>query len=72
MGLMHALVRRVLEEMRENRQTISFLYPYSIPFYRKMGWEIISDKMSYTIKDTQLPKFVDVPGHGGARQRQPP
>ncbi len=62
MGLMHALVSRALEEMRENRQTISFLYPYSIPFYRKMGWEIISDKMSYTIKDTQLPKFVDVPG----------
>ena len=62
MGLMHALIRRGLEEMRENRQTISFLYPYSIPFYRKMGWEIISDKMSYTIKDTQLPKFVDVPG----------
>ena len=61
-GLMHALMKKALEEMKEEGQTISFLYPYSIPYYRKKGWEIISDKMEFTIKDTQLPKFVDVPG----------
>lgn len=62
LGLMHALMKKALEEMREEGQTVSFLYPYSIPYYRKKGWEIISDKMQFTIKDTQLPKFVDVPG----------
>lgn len=62
MGLMHALVSRALQEMRERGQSISLLYPYSIPFYRKMGWEIISDKMSYIVKDSQLPRYVDVPG----------
>lgn len=62
LGLMHGLMKRSLEEMREKRQTISFLYPYSIPFYRRKGWEIISDKMTFTIKDTQLPKRVNVPG----------
>lgn len=61
-GLMHALMKKALEEMKEEGQIISFLYPYSIPYYRKKGWEIISDKMEFTIKDTQLPKFVDVPG----------
>lgn len=61
-GLMHALMKKALQIMKEEGQTISFLYPYSIPYYRKKGWEIISDKMSFTIKDTQLPKFVDVPG----------
>lgn len=62
MGLMQNLMMRALEDMRERGQTISFLYPYSIPFYRKKGWEIVSDKMTFTIKDTQLPRRVEVPG----------
>lgn len=62
MGLMHELMMRALEDMRARGQSISFLYPYSIPFYRKKGWEIVSDKMTFTIKDTQLPRRVEVPG----------
>ena len=38
------------------------LYPYSIPFYRKKGWEVVSDKLAFSIKDTQLPKHRPVPG----------
>lgn len=45
-----------LRHMREKRQYISILCPYSIPFYRKMGWEVVSDKLSFHIKDTQLPR----------------
>ena len=48
MGLMHELMTRSLQEMRSRGQTISFLYPYSIPFYRKKGWEIVSDKMTFS------------------------
>ena len=62
MGLMHELMTRSLQEMRSRGQTISFLYPYSIPFYRKKGWEIVSDKMTFSIRDTQLPKQVHVTG----------
>lgn len=62
-GLMKQLILRSLEEMRASNQTISFLYPYSIPYYRRMGWEIISDKMRYTLKDTQLPKTVPSSGY---------
>ena len=47
LGLMSQLMKKGLSEMRDNRQSISLLYPYSIPLYRKKGWEIISDKMSY-------------------------
>lgn len=61
-GLMHSLMKKSLEDMKERGQTVSFLYPYSIPYYRKKGWEIVSDKMSFTIKDTQLPKRVEVSG----------
>lgn len=61
-GLIHSLIKKSLEHMRNDQQYISFLYPYSIPFYRKQGWEIVSDKLTFTIRDTQLPKRRSVPG----------
>ena len=61
-GLIHTLMLKILEHMREEKQSVSFLYPYSIPFYRKKGWEIVSDQIKFSIKDTQLPKKQPVPG----------
>lgn len=61
-GLIHSLMRRAINYMHEQEFPISFLYPYSIPFYRKMGWEIVSDKITFTIRDTQLPKPRPVEG----------
>ena len=63
LGLMSQLMKKGLSEMRDNRQSISLLYPYSIPLYRKKGWEIISDKMSYSIRDVQLPKNIEAAGY---------
>ena len=62
MGLMSGLMKESLTEMRDKQQSISLLYPYSIPFYRRKGWEIISDKMTYQIKDVQLPQNLKVLG----------
>ncbi len=62
MGLMNELITHALEKMRKAKQYISYLYPYSIPYYRRKGWEIMSDHMTFTIKDTQLPERVEVPG----------
>lgn len=61
-GLMQDLIHLALKNMREDNQWISYLYPYSIPYYRRKGWEIMSDKLSFKIRDTQLPKQVEVPG----------
>ena len=61
-GLMSTLIRQALTDMRGRGQSISFLCPYSIPFYRKQGWEIVADKMTFSIRDTQLPKHHAVPG----------
>ncbi len=61
-GLMHKLLYQTLENMKKRGQSISFLYPYSIPYYRRKGWEIISDKITYEINDYQLPKNKQVPG----------
>lgn len=62
-GLIHSLMKKSLERMKEKGQTISYLYPYSIPYYRKKGWEIISDLITYKLKDTQLPEAYKVSGH---------
>lgn len=61
-GLMQELIRVALSNMREDEQWISYLYPYNIPYYRRKGWEIMSDKLSFKIRDTQLPKPVTVSG----------
>ena len=61
-GLMQELIRLALTNMRQDGQWISYLYPYNIPYYRRKGWEIMSDKLSFKIRDTQLPKQVDVAG----------
>ncbi len=62
MGLMHKLLENALYQMQEKGQYISYLYPYSIPFYRRKGWEIISDKIYYEVQDYQLPKSEQVKG----------
>lgn len=62
-GLMTDLIKVGLNSMRKKGQWISYLYPYSIPFYRHQGWEIMSDFLSFSIRDSQLPKEVDVPGY---------
>lgn len=62
LGLMHRLLEQALHNMRERGQTICYLYPYSIPYYRRKGWELISDRIDYEIRDNQLPKNRQVPG----------
>lgn len=63
MGLMSDLIKLALGKMREDGQYISYLYPYSIPYYRRKGWEIMSDHMTFDLKDTQLPKITEVVGY---------
>lgn len=62
LGLMHKLLQQALKNMQKKGQNICYLYPYSVPYYRRKGWEIISDKISYEIKDYQLPENRQVPG----------
>ena len=40
-GIMKRLMHQSLDHMRRRGQSLALLFPYSIPLYRKMGWEII-------------------------------
>lgn len=62
-GIIRRLMHQSLERMRGKKQTIALLYPFSIPLYRKFGWEIISNKISFRIKDYQIPDNLEAEGH---------
>ena len=62
-GLMKKLMRKSLTRMRDSNKSFALLYPYSIPLYRGLGWEIISNKMTYVIKDRQIPTKLKEPGY---------
>ena len=49
-GIMKRLMYQALVHMRERKQPFGMLFPYSIPLYRRFGWEIISKKISFYCK----------------------
>ncbi len=63
LGLARDLILIALKDMREKGQWISYLSPYSIPFYRRHGWEIFTDIIGFSCKDSQLPRQEEVPGY---------
>ena len=62
-GIMKRLMYQALVHMRERKQPFGMLFPYSIPLYRRFGWEIISNKISFTVKDRQIPSKAKAPGY---------
>lgn len=61
-GIMKQLMRRSLTRMRDRHEPFALLYPYSIPLYRRLGWEIISNKISYIVKDRQITTAANASG----------
>ena len=62
-GIMKHLMIKGLTQMHEEGKSFALLYPYSIPLYHHLGWEIVSNKISFNIKDRQIPTKVKAPGH---------
>ncbi|MDF0478938.1 GNAT family N-acetyltransferase [Vagococcus sp. PNs007] len=56
-GYMKKIIIKSLETMRENGQLLSILGPFSISYYRKMGWEILYDVVSYEVNMSDFPRF---------------
>ena len=67
-GIMKRLMIQGLTQMHKEGKSFALLYPYSIPLYHHLGWEIISNKISYNIKDRQIPTKVSAPGLCAARR----
>ncbi|SDN74519.1 GNAT family N-acetyltransferase [Alkalicoccus daliensis] len=54
-GIVAELLTHSLKEMKEQGQLLSLLYPFSIPFYRKYGWELFADREKITLTREQFP-----------------
>ncbi|PLR87315.1 GNAT family N-acetyltransferase [Bacillus sp. V33-4] len=53
-GYVKALIVHALQQMREQNQIISFLHPFDIAFYRKFGWEILTERKKVMIEKKDL------------------
>jgi predicted acetyltransferase len=57
-GYVKALITDTLKHLRNNNQIVSLLHPFDIAFYRKYGWEILSEQKKLTIEKINL-KFLE-------------
>lgn len=53
-GYVKSLMIDSLKHMRNNDQIVSLLHPFDISFYRKYGWEILSEMKKITIEKMDL------------------
>ncbi|WP_058305761.1 GNAT family N-acetyltransferase [Gracilibacillus massiliensis] len=65
-GKIKQLLKVALKEMKNKGQTISYLHPFSVPFYRKYGWEITFAKQNSQIPIAHFSKEWD--GNGDVRR----
>lgn len=53
-GIVKHLLKHALSQMKKDGQTISFLSPFSVAFYRRFGWELVFTEKHYNIPIKQL------------------
>ncbi|MBC1436016.1 GNAT family N-acetyltransferase [Paenilisteria rocourtiae] len=61
-GLITRLMTESLVRMRDAGQLVSYLSPFSIPFYRRFGYEVFTEKVELEIPSHALPDMGTVPG----------
>lgn len=62
MGNIKKLFTASLDHMNRDGMVISYLDPFSYPFYRKFGYEVAFNTASYTIDTSYMPKTKKYPG----------
>ncbi|QKS70562.1 GNAT family N-acetyltransferase [Paenalkalicoccus suaedae] len=54
-GHVAKLLHHAFSQMKQEGQLLSFLYPFSVPFYRRFGYELFADQQKITLTRAQLP-----------------
>jgi predicted acetyltransferase len=62
-GIIALMLKHALEDMKEKGQLLSMLYPFSVPFYRRFGYEMFADQETLTLSREQLPLREEHDGH---------
>ncbi|MFN3822111.1 MAG: enhanced intracellular survival protein Eis, partial [bacterium] len=53
-GVAHFMMTQALEIMEHNGVPLSILYPFRLPFYRKLGWGIVTRATLYKLNPQQI------------------
>ncbi|CAH0345473.1 GNAT family N-acetyltransferase [Bacillus sp. CECT 9360] len=61
-GHVNELLSHSLQFMKDNGHSISMLHPFSVPFYRKYGWELFANRLKVTLKKADLVMKEQVTG----------
>ncbi|MDV2683656.1 GNAT family N-acetyltransferase [Alkalihalophilus lindianensis] len=61
-GYVKALLSHSLEAMKSKGMTLSMLHPFDVAFYRKYGWELFSNRLTTTLKKSDLKRKREVSG----------
>jgi predicted acetyltransferase len=62
-GFVKELIIESLKEMHKSKQIVSLLAPFDFSFYRKFGWEVLSDKKKVMIEKSHLKFFEEQNGY---------
>jgi predicted acetyltransferase len=61
-GYVRTLMIEALKQMHADGQIVSFLHPFDFSFYRKFGWEILSEYKKVTLDKNDLALLAIQPG----------
>ncbi|MGE8078920.1 GNAT family N-acetyltransferase [Peribacillus loiseleuriae] len=53
-GFVKELLKEALFQIKDQGMSVSLLHPFSVPFYRKFGWELFSNRMKYVLNKSDL------------------
>ena len=54
-GGINQIMEKILEDCRYRKVSLSYLAPFSYPFYRRYGYEQSFDKISYQLNSRDVP-----------------
>lgn len=61
-GRIDQLMTQILSDCKENGMTLSYLAPFSYPFYRRYGYELVFERIAYQVPSHQWPDSKRVAG----------
>ncbi|EPH99616.1 hypothetical protein D920_01333 [Enterococcus faecalis 13-SD-W-01] len=61
-GGINQLMEKILQDCKERKVLLSYLAPFSYPFYRRYGYETVFEKISYRLSSRDWPNVKKTPG----------
>ena len=61
-GGINRIMEKILEDCRSRNVTLSYLAPFSYPFYRRYGYEQLFDRMTYQLASRDIPTVKKTSG----------